>query len=161
MEGPSTGSVIWNEVPTPCSLSTVIVPPWASTTSFTIFVPSPVPPTLRLIAWYVKRLSRTSGDIPFPVSIDRQNDIRSRLVLAALNGHRSTRRHFGDRIVHEVIEGIEESALIGPNLRQGIDPLCTESDPAFIGEDAERRHTRLLRRRQRDREQTEGPASGP
>src|SRR5574341_1023594 len=67
-EGPSTGSVIWNEVPTPGSLSTVILPPWASTTSFTIFVPSPVPPTLRLIAWYVKRLSRTSGDIPFPVS---------------------------------------------------------------------------------------------
>ncbi len=48
--GPSTGSVIWNDVPTPCSLSTVMRPPCASTTSFTIFVPSPVPPILWLTA---------------------------------------------------------------------------------------------------------------
>jgi hypothetical protein len=48
--GPSIESVIWNAVPSPSLLSTVIVPPWASTTSFTILVPRPVPPTLRLIA---------------------------------------------------------------------------------------------------------------
>jgi hypothetical protein len=67
--GPSMASVIWNAVPFPSVLSTVIVPPCASTTSFTIFVPSPVPPTFRLIAWYENRLSRTSGDMPLPVSI--------------------------------------------------------------------------------------------
>ena len=41
---------MWKAVPFPSSLSTLMVPPCASTTSLTIFVPSPVPPALLLIA---------------------------------------------------------------------------------------------------------------
>ena len=62
------GNRRWNVVPAPGSLSTQIFPLCASTTSFTIFVPRPVPPFLVLTALAEKRRSRISGGIPRPVS---------------------------------------------------------------------------------------------
>jgi hypothetical protein len=47
----------------------MIDPVWESTASFTILVPKPVPPAFRLMTRFEKRLSRTSGDIPRPVSL--------------------------------------------------------------------------------------------
>src|SRR5713226_7527561 len=66
--GCSIGRRIWKVVPTPTSLSTVIVPWWASTTSLTIFVPNPEPLLLLLMARAVNRRSRISGGMPRPVS---------------------------------------------------------------------------------------------
>jgi hypothetical protein len=62
------GKPRWNIVPTPGSRSTEIFPLCASTTSFTILLPSPVPPFLVLTALAEKRRSRISGGIPRPRS---------------------------------------------------------------------------------------------
>src|SRR5207244_4717233 len=56
--GCSTGRWTWKVVPFPTSLSTVIRPLWAFTTSLTIFVPNPVPHFLLLMAREVNRRSR-------------------------------------------------------------------------------------------------------
>src|SRR2546426_6609575 len=75
--GWSIGRRIWKEVPCPTSLSTVIWPRWASTTSLVIFVPKPVPLFLLLMARAVKRRSRISGGMPFPLSATDRSTVFS------------------------------------------------------------------------------------
>src|SRR5665648_497572 len=67
------GNVIQKVVPFPISLSTLIVPPWASTICRTIESPKPIPPSLRDRALLtLKKRSKMKGKaslgIPSPSS---------------------------------------------------------------------------------------------
>jgi hypothetical protein len=109
---------MWIVAPTPSSLLTLINPLWAAITSFTIFVPSPVPPAFRLTTGVLNSASRTSGGIPLPVPCDGNHErVRSDIDLPT-HRHGSTSRDFRNGVIDHVVQDIEQAMLIRLNKRQ-------------------------------------------
>ena len=65
-----------NVAPSPSSLATEMVPPWAATRSLAEDRPSPVLPADLVVKNGVKTRARTSSDIPMPGVRDAQHHPR-------------------------------------------------------------------------------------